>query len=72
MVSICTIHRIFWLFFGSSLCIYPIYGDEENAEYAIADPATLWDILKDGTQEVIKQNHDELKNWQPYGDVDDV
>ena len=46
--------------------------DSTGNDYAIADPATLWDILKDGTQNVIKNNHDELKHWQPYGDVDDV
>ena len=44
-------------------------GDKYNA---IADPATLWDILKDDTQEVLRQNYEELKHWQPYGDVEDV
>ena len=67
-----TIHEIFLVIFVWNARLCQLYGDDVGSEYAIADPATLWDILKDGTQEVIKNNHDELKNWQPYGDVDDV
>ena len=46
-----------------SCVVIIVYG--EDTTYEIADPATLFDILPDYTQKLLKDNANEVSSWSP-------
>eukprot|EP01084_Bolivina_argentea_P145399 254856_1 len=50
------------------LCLNGCFCSDQN-NYQIGDLATLYDLIPKDTQKVIENNIEEVKSWQPYGNV---